>query len=154
MSTASSAANPAPATVTVMPGGPPGADSAMPGLTVNAPRLAAVPVRLVTVTGPVQAPAGTVAVISAEDFTLNWPAAPPNLTPATPANPEPLIVTSVPIVPEAGLNELTTRAAAAPGTGTPFQVSTRASPARHAISTGASKLPGPGTASPDNPLSP
>src|ERR1700728_2923870 len=133
MSTASSAATPAPATVTVVPGGPPGADSTMPGLTVNASGLSAVPARLVTVTGPVQAPAGTVAVISAEDFTLNSPAAPPNLTPVTSANPEPLIVTSVPIVPETGLNELTAKAAAAPGTGTPSQVGTRAAPtpARH-----------------------
>ena len=66
----------------------------------------------------------------------------------------PGLVTPVPIVPETGLNELTARAAAAPGTGTPSQVRTRAALTRHAISVGASELPGPGTASPDNPLSP
>jgi hypothetical protein len=81
-------------------------------------------------------------VISVEDFTLNWPAAPPNLTPATSSNPEPLIVTSVPIVPEAGLNELTARAAAAPGTGTPFQVSTRAAPIRTPSAQARTNFPG------------
>jgi hypothetical protein len=131
MSTASSAANPAPATITIVPGGPLSADSTMPGRTVNASRLAAVPPWPVMLTGPVEAPAGTVAVISAEDRTLNSPATPPNLTPATPVNPEPLIVTSVPIVPETGLNELTARAATAPGTATPSQARTRATPTSH-----------------------
>jgi hypothetical protein len=72
-----------------------------------------------------------VAVISAEDRTLNSPATPPNLTPATPVNPEPLIVTSVPIVPETGLNELTARGVTAPGTATPSQARTRATPTSH-----------------------
>lgn len=58
MSTASPAANPAPATVTIVPGGPLSADGTMPGQTVNASRLAAVPLWPVRVTGPVEAPAG------------------------------------------------------------------------------------------------
>jgi hypothetical protein len=66
----------------------------------------------VTATDPVEAPAGTVAVISEADPTLNALAAAPKLTPVTPANPEPVIVTSAPIVPEAGLTERTTGAAA------------------------------------------
>ena len=113
MSTASSAPNPAPDTVTVVVGGPLTADSAMPGVTVDAFGLDAVPPGPVTATGPVEAPAGTVAVILDAELTVNLPAAAPNLTPVAPANPDPVIVTSAPIVPEAGLTELTTGAVAA-----------------------------------------
>ncbi len=52
------------------------------------------------------------AVISDAEATVNSLAAVPNVTLVAPANPDPLIVTSAPIVPEAGLNELTTGAAA------------------------------------------
>lgn len=61
------------------------------------------------------------AVISEEDLTLKSLAAAPNLTPVTPANPEPVIVTPAPIVPEPGLIDLTAGAAAAPGTRTSSQ---------------------------------
>jgi hypothetical protein len=113
MSTASSVPNPAPDTVTVVVGGPLTADSAMPGVTVNVFVVDAVPPGPVTATGPVEAPAGTVAVILDAESTVNSLAAVLNVTPVAPANPEPVIVTSAPIVPEAGLNELTTGTAAA-----------------------------------------
>jgi hypothetical protein len=90
----------------------------MPGVTMNGSGLDAVPPGPVTATGPVEAPAGTVAVISEEDPTLNSLVAAPKLTPVTPANPEPAIVTPAPIVPKVGLTKLTTGAAASPFTGT------------------------------------
>jgi len=112
MSTASSAPNPAPVTVTMVVGGPLATDSAIPGVTVNVLVADDVPPGPGTATGPVEAPAGTAAVSFDAETTVNTPAAPLNVTPVAPANPEPVIVTSAPIVPEAGLSELTTGTAA------------------------------------------
>jgi hypothetical protein len=67
------------------------------------------------VTGPVKAEAGTVAVILVPDFTVKWLALPPKATSVAPLNPEPVTVTLVPMAPDAGLNELTTGAAAMAG---------------------------------------
>jgi hypothetical protein len=58
MSTASNGANPAPATVTVLPGGPLPGESTMPGLTVKLAVLAAVPPGVVTAIGPLEAARG------------------------------------------------------------------------------------------------
>jgi hypothetical protein len=56
-----------------------------------------------------------VAVILVSEFTVNAPAAPPNFTAVAPVNPDPVTVTLAPMVPEVGLNEETTGAAASAG---------------------------------------
>jgi hypothetical protein len=97
-------------------GGPLAAESAMLGVTtVKLAALDAVPPGAVTLTGPVEDDAGTVAVILVSDFTVKWLAPPPKVTFVAPVNPEPVTVTLMPIRPDAGLNELTTGAAAMAG---------------------------------------
>jgi hypothetical protein len=121
-STPSNAPNPAPKTLTLPVGGPVPRDRDRPGVTVNLAELLPVPPGAVTVIGPVEAAAGTSAVILVSEFTVNVPAAPLNFTAVAPVSPEPLTVTVVPIVPEAGLNEETTGAAAAAGDAEPIRV--------------------------------
>jgi len=69
--------------------------------TVNAKALVAVPPGVVTVIGPLVAPAGTVAVIC-EPLTLKAAFVPLNLTAVVPEKFVPLIVTVVPTPPMAG----------------------------------------------------
>jgi hypothetical protein len=88
----------------------------MPGVTVKFVALDDVPAGVVTAIGPVDANTGTVAVIFDAEFTVNWLATVLKITLVAPANPDPVIVTVAPIVPDAGLNELSTGAAAAPRT--------------------------------------
>lgn len=57
------------------------------------------------VIGPVDAKAGTTAVILVSDATANVLLAPLNATAVAPVNPEPLTVTLLPMVPLAGLKE-------------------------------------------------
>jgi len=71
--------------------------------TVNEPVLVPVPAEVVTLTGPVVAPVGTVAVICVAELTVNDVAAVPlNDTPVAPVNPVPVIVTDVPTGPLVG----------------------------------------------------
>jgi hypothetical protein len=60
---------------------------------------------VVTAIGPVDAEAGTVAVIVVSEFTAKVLVTPLNVTAVAPVNPEPLMVTLVPMVPTAGLKE-------------------------------------------------
>ena len=115
MFTPSAAPNPAPETRTLLVGGPVLGDRARPGVTVNVAVLVPVPPGVVTEIGPVEAATGTAAVILVPEFTVNLLAAPLNSTAVAPAKPDPVTVTEVPIVPEAGLNEEMTGAAALAG---------------------------------------
>jgi hypothetical protein len=84
-------------------------------VTVNFAVLVPVPPGAVTEIGPVEAAAGTVAVILVSDLTVNLLAAPLNCSAVAPVNPDPFTITEVPIVPEAGLKEEMTGAAALAG---------------------------------------
>ncbi len=75
------------------------------GITVKMPVLVAVPFAVTTRTGPGVAPAGTIAVISVEDTTVNTAAVPLNVTAFTLMKFVPMIVTEVPTGPEVGENE-------------------------------------------------
>jgi hypothetical protein len=91
----------------VVVGGPTLFDSDRPGLTVKLVELVPVPPGVVTEMGPVEAAAGTVAVILRSEFTvLEVAAAPLNLTAVAPVNPVPLMVTTVPMVPDVGVKEV------------------------------------------------
>ncbi len=117
-------------------GGPVPGVSTMPGLTVKLVVLVAVPPGVVTAIGPVEPVAGTVALILVAEVTVNWLAALLKVTLVAPVNPDPVIVTFVPIVPEAGLNELIVGAAAragdAPTVTTPAPATTASTTARNA----------------------
>ena len=71
-------------------------------LTVNDPALWPVPAAVVTLIRPVVAPAGTVALICADDTTVKLAEVPLNLTDVAPLKPLPLMVTVVPTGPLAG----------------------------------------------------
>ena len=73
------------------------------GVTVNTALLLALPPAVVTEILPVFAPVGKVAMIVVPEFTAKLVAfTPPNLTAVAPTNPEPVIVTWVPIGPLVG----------------------------------------------------
>ena len=74
-STSSEAPNPAPETFTVEVGGPTVGESRSPGFTVKLVELFPVPPGVVTEIGPVEAEAGTVAVIFVSEFTVKVAAA-------------------------------------------------------------------------------
>jgi hypothetical protein len=91
-----------PLIVTLVPTGPlVGAKLAIAGggTTVNALLLVAVPVGVVTLSGPVVAPAGTVAWIAVADVTVKVALVPLNATDVAPVKLVPLIVTVVPTGP-------------------------------------------------------
>jgi hypothetical protein len=69
----------------------------------------------VTKIGPAEAAAGAAAMILVSEFTVNVLAPPLNITAVAPVNPDPFTDTEVPIVPEEGLKEETTGAAALAG---------------------------------------
>jgi hypothetical protein len=71
--------------------------------TVNAPLLVAVPPGVVTLSGPVVAPAGTVAWIAVAEFTVKLALTPLNATAVAPVKLVPLIVTLVPTGPLVGV---------------------------------------------------
>jgi hypothetical protein len=81
-------------------------------VTVKLDELVAVPPAVVTLIGPVDAPAATAAVIDVADLTVKLAAVPLNLTDVAPARLVPLIVTDVPTVPLAGENDVTVGACA------------------------------------------
>ena len=69
--------------------------------------LSAEPLGVVTETGPVLAPAGTVAVICVSESTLNVVAATPlNFTAVAPVNPVPTIFTEAPTAPDDGASDV------------------------------------------------
>ena len=68
--------------------------------------LTAVPPGVVTVIGPLLAPAGTTALMLVADCTVKVAALPLKATAVAPVNPEPLMVTRVPAGPLLGENEL------------------------------------------------
>src|SRR5437763_885738 len=110
--------NPLPAIVTEVPTGPEdGENEATEGgeaVTVNDPELVPVPAGELTATGPVLAPAGTVAVMLESETTLKFAVVPLKLTPVAPVKPLPAIVTDVPTDPEDGDNEDTVSGGAGP----------------------------------------
>ena len=69
--------------------------------------LVPVPADVVIETFPAIAPLGTVAVICVADCTLNDADRLPNFTPLAPPNLVPVIVTELPVIPDAGENEST-----------------------------------------------
>jgi hypothetical protein len=95
-----------PVIVTVVPAGPEEGESdetvGRGAVTVNDPELVPVPAGVVTATGPVVAPLGTVAVMLESETTLNVAAFPLKLTPVAPVKALPVIVTEVPTGPEDG----------------------------------------------------
>ena len=99
-----------PLIVTLIPTAPlVGAKLAIVGglTTVNELLLVAVPPGVVTLSGPVVAPAGTVALTCVSEVTVNVVAPVPlKLTPLAPVKPVPVSVTLVPIGPLAGVNDV------------------------------------------------
>jgi len=81
--------------------------------TVNGVELVPVPAEVVTLIGPVEAPAGTVALMDESDTTPKDADMPLKRTTFAPVNAFPTIVTAVPGGPVAGKNELTWGAVAA-----------------------------------------
>ena len=73
-----------------------------PGVTVKLPALVAVPAAVVTLIGPVVAPAGTVAMSHVSQTTAKVAAKPLNLTDVAPARYVPRIATFRPEPPEVG----------------------------------------------------
>ena len=73
--------------------------------TVKLAALVAVPISVVTVTGPVVAPAGTVVVTVPELLTVKVAATPLNETAVAPVKFAPVIVTPVPARPKVGAKE-------------------------------------------------
>src|SRR5882762_5552727 len=95
-----------PLMVTLVPTGPlPGVKLVMVGglTNVKLPVLLAVPPAVVTLIGPVVAPAGTVAVIAVAEFTVKLALVPLNRTAVAPVKFVPLIVTVVPTGPLLGV---------------------------------------------------
>src|SRR2546427_569295 len=77
------------------------------GPTVKLLALLAVPAEVVTLIGPLEAPAGTVAVIAVAEFTVKLALVPLNSTAEAPVKSVPLIVTLVPTGPLAGVKLVT-----------------------------------------------
>jgi hypothetical protein len=81
------------------------------GLTVKVAALVAVPPGAVTLTGPLVAPKGTVAVICVSLFTLKVAALPLKATTVAPVKPLPTRVTLLPTVPSVGIKAVIAGAA-------------------------------------------
>src|SRR2546426_5875627 len=77
------------------------------GPTVKLAALLAVPAEVVTLIGPLEAPAGTVAVIAVAEFTVKLALVPLNSAAEAPVKSVPLIVTLVPTGPLAGVKLVT-----------------------------------------------
>lgn len=96
-----------PLIVTTVPAAPTaGAKEVMPGVTVKRVVVATGPPGVVTVMGPVVAPAGTVVVIVPEASTVKAAATPLKETAVAPVKAVPVIVTPVPAGPKIGVNGL------------------------------------------------
>jgi hypothetical protein len=96
-----------PLIVTTVPTGPLGGVKPVTlGPTLKLIELMSVPFGVTTVTGPLFAPLGTVAVIELSELTLNCEAMPLNLTTVAPVKPVPSIVTLAPTGAHSGLKPL------------------------------------------------
>ena len=99
--------NPIPLIVTTVPEGPLlGLTAVIDSVGVKLAELVAVATAVVTEILPAVAPFGTVAVILIPDATVNTAAVFPNFTMLAPLRLVPLIVTVLPVMPDAGVNEL------------------------------------------------
>jgi hypothetical protein len=102
--------SPAPLMVTDVPVGPlVGVNPLMEGAGVATTvkgALVAVPAGVITLTGPVVAPVGTVVVICVSEFTVKMAAVPLKLTEVARVRPVPVTVTEVPVGPLVGLSPL------------------------------------------------
>jgi hypothetical protein len=110
-STALVPVKPDPEIVTVVPGEPEaGENEAIDGaapVTANEIEVEAVPEGVVTLIGPLVAPAGTDVWIRVVEMTLNTAEVPLNETAVAPAKLDPVSVTVVPGVPEVGATDVT-----------------------------------------------
>ena len=109
--TAVAPVKPLPVMLTDVPGAPEvgvNEETAGAAVTVNDAVLVPVPAGVVTATGPVVAPVGTVAVIWVPEVTVNVAAVPLKVTAVAPVKPLPVMLTDVPGAPEVGVNEETT----------------------------------------------
>ncbi len=116
--TAVAPVKPDPLIVTLVPTGPlVGEKLAIDGgfTIVNEPVLVAVPPGVVTLSGPVVAPAGTVVWTAVSEVTVKVALVPLNATAVAPVKPDPLIVTLVPTGPLVGV-----KLAIVGGRGAPF----------------------------------
>jgi hypothetical protein len=96
-----------PVMVTVVPAGPEvGVNEVTVGVrvTVKSAGLVPVPLEVVTVTRPVVAPVGTVAVICVGELTVNGALVPLKRTVIVPLKPVPLMITADPTGPFVGVN--------------------------------------------------
>jgi len=99
---------PTPEIVTTVPYGPlVGAMLVIDSVGVNEDALMPVPAAVVTAIFPADAPSGTVALICVADCTLYDATRFPNFTALAPLKYVPVIVTELPVIPDAGVNELT-----------------------------------------------
>jgi hypothetical protein len=97
-----------PVIVTLVPAGPEvGVNDETVGtrVTVKSAGLVPVPLEVVTVTRPVVAPVGTVAVICVGEFTVKGALVPSNLTVIVPLKPDPLMTTVAPTGPFEGVRD-------------------------------------------------
>ena len=97
-----------PVTVTTVPTGPLVGvkdESVGAGMTVKLDTLVAVPPGVVTLTGPVVAPTGTVTVIRVPESTVNEAETPLNFTAVAPVKAVPAMVTTVPTGPLVGVKD-------------------------------------------------
>lgn len=102
--TAVAPVNALPVMVTVVPVLPePGLKDEIVGITPNVAGLDALPAAVVTLTVPVSAPAGTVAVMVESEITANAAAVLLKVTVAAPVNALPLMVTEDPTAADAGV---------------------------------------------------
>src|SRR5690606_30957457 len=110
--TCSTSAKSLPLIVTRVPSGPesglkPDTDGGAGGtMTANAWAVLALPCGDVTVIGPLVAAGGTTAWMDVDESTVNDAGVPLNCTADTPDRPVPVIVTTVPAVPERGAKEV------------------------------------------------
>ena len=97
-----------PVIVTLAPTAPlAGVKLAIVGATKKLVALGAVPAGVVTLSGPVVAPAGTVVWIAVSDVTVNVALTPLNATAVAPLKLVPLIVTLIPTAPPVGAKLVT-----------------------------------------------
>ena len=112
--TALAPVKPLPVRVTLVPTAPEAGvklASLGPPVTVKLAALVAVPATLLTVTGPLAAPQGTMAVIFVALHTVKDAGVPAKQTALAPAKPLPVRVTLVPTAPEAGVKPASVGAA-------------------------------------------
>jgi hypothetical protein len=99
--------NPTPLIVIESPATPPAGETpVMDNVGVKLVVLVAVPAAVVTEIAPALVPSGTVAVISVGDTTVKLAGRVPNLTLLAPLKLVPVSVTGLPLISEAGVNDV------------------------------------------------